>query len=117
MDALCRIRDIDRAISDFSEQFLADYGISLNEGMLLCCISRGGDCCSGKIAGQLGLTASNSSKVLASAEKKGLVMRVIGDSDKRRMIFSLTDEGRRKLNSITRDTRKLEETLAKIKAL
>lgn len=117
MDTLCRIRDIYRAISEFEERFLSDYGISLNEALLLCCISRGEECCSGEIAGKLGLSASNSSKVIAAAEKKGLVRRVIGDNDKRRMFFSLTDSGRERLGSITCDTKIIEEALDKIKAL
>ena len=36
MEVLCKIRDIYRAIAEFEAQFEQAYGLSLNEGMLLC---------------------------------------------------------------------------------
>ena len=36
METLCRIRDIYRAISEFEVQFMQEFDLSLNEGMLLC---------------------------------------------------------------------------------
>lgn len=36
MEALCKIRDIYRAIAEFEGQFVQQYDLSLNEGMLLC---------------------------------------------------------------------------------
>ena len=48
MEPLCRIRDIFRSINDFENQFHEKYGICLNEGMLLCTISKMGKCSSGR---------------------------------------------------------------------
>lgn len=91
LEPLCRIRDILRAISEFESEFQSRYGIGLNEGMLLCSISTHGQCSSGKVAELLGVTNSNASKIIASAEKKGLIERIICKEDKRQMHFTLTD--------------------------
>ena len=36
MEDLCKIRDVYRAIAEFETQFMQQYNLSLNEGMLLC---------------------------------------------------------------------------------
>lgn len=40
MDSLCKIRDIYRAIATFEAEFEKHYNLSLNEGMLLCTLSK-----------------------------------------------------------------------------
>ena len=100
METFCKIRDFYRAITDFEAKFEKKYGLCLNEGMLLCCLRQDRRLSSGDIAKHLGLTHSNTSKVIRSVEKKGLVERILGDDDKRQMYFSLTDRGRQLLASI-----------------
>ncbi len=100
VEILCRIRDIYRSIAEFETHFEKVYGLCLNEGMLLCSLSKEERLSSGEIAGLLNLTTSNTSKVLKSVESKGLIGRVLGDKDKRQMYFSLTAEGREKLASV-----------------
>ena len=96
---LCAIRDIYRAIYEFEGQFQQEYNLSLNEGMLLCSLETG-QLTSGKLAELLGLTPSNTSKVIKSAEQKKCVKRIMGDSDKRQVFFVLTAEGRKRLKNI-----------------
>lgn len=103
MKTLCRIRDIYRAISEFETQFQQTHNLNLNEGMLLCSIHTNGVLTSGEIANVLGLTASNASKVITSTEKKGLVKREFGHSDKRQMYFSLTETGLTAISEIECD--------------
>lgn len=100
METLCRIRDLARAVADFEQQFERRYGLSLNEGVLLCRLCRHETLTSGEIADSLQLSCSNASKVIRSVEQKGLVCRKLGDEDKRRMLFSLTPEGRRELERL-----------------
>lgn len=38
MEDLCKIRDVYRAIAEFETQFIQQYNLSLNEGMLLCAL-------------------------------------------------------------------------------
>ncbi|MEG1793410.1 MAG: MarR family transcriptional regulator [Rikenellaceae bacterium] len=100
MDTLCKIRDIYRGIAEFESQFQKMYDLSLNEGMLLCTISKEGKCTSGELARLMALSNSNTSKVIKSVEEKGLIERLMGECDKRQMCFSLTKDGLIKLHEI-----------------
>lgn len=100
MNTLCKIRDIYRSVADYELRFEQKYGLCLNEGMLLCSLSGGKQLSSGEIAALLGLTHSNTSKVIKSVEGKKLVKRTLGSKDKRHMYFSLTPKGIEKLQSI-----------------
>jgi DNA-binding MarR family transcriptional regulator len=93
MDKLCRIRDLQRAVNRFETDFEKLYGVCLNEGMALCSLARAGRLSSGELGELLGLSMSNTSKVINSIERKGFVERAIGIDDKRRMFFVLTPEG------------------------
>lgn len=65
METLCKIRDLYRAIAEFETRFEKAHQLCLNEGMLLCCLSRKKRLSSGEIAEQLGLSNSNTSKVIS----------------------------------------------------
>ncbi|MDR2139191.1 MAG: MarR family transcriptional regulator [Tannerella sp.] len=114
METLCRIRDIYRSIVEFESMFQRRYGLGLNEGMLLCSLLKSGPCTSGEIASLLGLTCSNTSKVIASAEKKELIQRTLGDHDKRRMYFELTEKGKEQLAAVREQDSALSELLKTI---
>ena len=105
MEKLCKIRDIQRGIMAFEQSFAEYYGICLNEAMVLCSInnSENGKLTSGEIGELLGLTSSNTSKVICSIEKKEFVERSLGTTDKRQMYFSLTTKGAELLASIKCD--------------
>jgi DNA-binding MarR family transcriptional regulator len=100
MDKLCRIRDLQRAVNRFEAGFEKLYGVCLNEGMALCSLARAGRLSSGELGEFLGLSMSNTSKVINSIERKGLVERTMGTADKRRMFFVLTPRGRELLKAI-----------------
>ena len=97
---LCKIRDIQRSVILFEQQFEKQYGVSLNEGMVLCSLTKAERLSSGELGEKLGLSPSNISKVIASVEKKGLVERSLGREDKRQMYFMLTHAGRQQISSI-----------------
>ena len=73
METLCKIRDLYRAIAEFEIRFEKVHHLCLNEGMLLCCLSKKKRLSSGEIAELLGLTNSNTSNVIRSVEDKGYV--------------------------------------------
>ena len=100
MEKLCKIRDIQRCVIAFEQQFEKRYGICLNEGMILCSLTKADKLSSGELGDLLGLTSSNISKVIASVEKKGLIERFLSKEDKRQMLFSLTEEGLKRIASI-----------------
>ena len=62
-NTLCRLRDLYRAIAEFESSFSKTYGISLNEGMLLCILLDKGQQTSSEIADALGLSHSNASSL------------------------------------------------------
>lgn len=95
METLCKIRDLYRAIAEFETRFEKAHHLCLNEGMLLCCLSRKKRLSSGEIAEQLGLSNSNTSKVIRSVEDKGYIERNLGDCDKRRCISRLRRKERK----------------------
>lgn len=100
MEKLCKIRDVQRAVYQFELKFEKQYGIGLNEGMLLCSLMKHERLSSGEIGDLLGLSSSNTSKVIKSVEKKELIERIMGVEDKRQMYFVLTPKGAQLMHSI-----------------
>ena len=93
------MRELFKALSELEANLIEQHGVSLNEAMALCCI--GGDrLTASAISEHTGLSASHTSKVIRSVEKKGLIERILGDDDKRQMYFSLTQEGERCLKEL-----------------
>lgn len=114
MEKLCKIRDIQRAVAAFESMFEKRYGIGLNEGMALCSLHKATSLTSGEIGELLGLSSSNTSKVIASIEKKGFVERLLGTKDKRQMYFSLTATGKKLMSEIRCDEIEKTELLSQL---
>ena len=112
-NTLCKIRDLYRAIAEFESSFSKTYGISLNEGMLLCTLLDKSRMTSSELADALGLSHSNASKVIRSAEEKDLITRQVGQKDKRQMNFIPTTAGRELITRIKAATFQLPELLEK----
>jgi len=96
---LCKIRDIQRALEQFESDFEKATGLTLKEGMVLCCVSES-DVTSTEVASKVDMSCSNCSKVLGAVEKKGYIQRMMGATDKRNMFFTLTEAGKLKLAQI-----------------
>lgn len=110
MKFLCALRDLQRAMVLYENSFLNAYGISLNEGMLLYCLSDK-QLKATELAESIELTCSNCSKVIKLAEDKGYIARNIGKEDKRQMLFTLTESGKQKIVEIETNTIALPEVL------
>lgn len=108
------IRDIQRSVINFESAFEKHYEICLNEGMALCSLKNVDRLSAGEIGEQLGITPSNTSKVIASLEKKQLVNRTLSASDRRSMFFSLTQKGKDLLSSINCESINIDDVLKKI---
>lgn len=111
---LCRIRDIYRAIAMLESQFDKLYGLNLNEAMMLCTLKEKGSITASELAEILGLTHSNTSKIICIAEKKKLLSRKIDKNDKRTMHFSITSKGIDLLSKINCTEMKMPEILQDI---
>ncbi len=116
MSNLCKIRDIQRSVIAFEQDFIKCYGICLNEGMALCSINNSPDkeLTSGELSEFLSLSASNTSKIISSMENKKLLKRTLGQKDKRQMYFSLTNQGKEMLSNIISDDIPIPELLNKL---
>jgi DNA-binding MarR family transcriptional regulator len=110
---LCKIRDLYRSIVEFENHISTSYGLSLNEAMLLCCLSDKEKLASTEISEALGLSCSNTSKVIKSVENAKLIKRSMGTTDKRSMLFRLTPKGIKKLEEMDICAQELPENLKK----
>lgn len=87
------MRELFKALSELESRLVEQHGVSLNEAMALCCI--GGDTLTASVISEhTGLSASHTSKLIRSIEGKGLIVRSLGETDKRQMRFTLSDKGR-----------------------
>lgn len=94
--SVCVIRDLVKAVAQLQDTLQERFGLSLNEAMALCCIGDG-TASAGEISENTGLTAPNTSKVIRATEEKNLIVRQYGSKDRRRMEFTLSEEGHRRL--------------------
>lgn len=111
IEKLCKLRDIQHAINHYEVEFLKLHGICLNEGMMLCSLTKSDCLSSGELGELAGLTTSNTSKVISSLEKKGFIKRVLGKTDKRQMYFHITAKGKECMDGIGCDNIKLPKIL------
>ncbi len=96
----CEIKHSWRKLQQLDQRLKEQYDVCLNQAILLCCLSQ--RCKNqGNIAGETGLTATQTSRVISKLESKGLIERTIGEDDKRKMVFALTTKGQDKLKEIT----------------
>lgn len=87
------MRDLLKSLSELEERLESTYGVNLNEAMVLCSV--GADTVTaGNIITCTGMTSSHASKTIRSVEDKGLLVRKLGEQDKRQMYFTLTRKGK-----------------------
>lgn len=111
--SICVMCDLLKALTLFEERLNDAYGISLNEAMVMCSIGAG-HIAAGTISERTGLSPSHTSKVIRSAEEKGLLVRNFGDEDKRKMYFVLSDKAKDTLRNIRAKGVEIPETLRPI---
>lgn len=100
MEAICKIKDIYKALYNFEKEFAENNGITINEGMILCCMKDGKSRSANELCEFVGLSNSRVSRVINTVESKGYIAREMGVTDKRQMIFSLTDSGKAKIKEM-----------------
>lgn len=100
MEAICKLKDIYKALYHFEKEFSEKNGITINEGMILCCLKNGEPKSANELCDFVGLSNSRVSRVLNTIESKGYIERKIGTLDKRQMIFTLTDLGKQKMEEM-----------------
>lgn len=96
---ICRMRELNEALSQLEDQLVDTLDISLHESFILCCVDND-KLTPSEIASLTGLKPSHTSKLIASAEKRHLLRRHIGKEDKRQYKITLTDEGKALLHDL-----------------
>lgn len=102
MDKACfrRIRDMFQTINKVELQLQEQLGLKINEAMVLFQLSEKDGMLSGRIAGALGLSKSNASKVIVAMEKKGYLRRQTCKKDSRCQRFFLEPAGKAMLEKL-----------------
>ena len=111
--SLSYIRELYQAIVDFEMGFQQTFDMTFNEGVILCALKKT-PLSSGELAKELKLSASNTSKVIKSVEDKGFIERYMGQKDRRKMYFTLTESGKVKVNSLKCDETHMSPKLKEI---
>ena len=113
-DCICKIRNVYRAIATFEDTLQRQFGLNINEAMLLSTVAGHENISSGEIAEELSLTHSNASKVIVALENSGLIRRKLCKEDKRCMRFGITQKGKDLLTHVNCDQVQVPENLKKI---
>lgn len=100
MEPICRLKDMYKALYAYEKKFSERMGVTINEGALLCCLKDNMPKTANELSDFIGLSCSRVSRIINSIEKKGYILREIGMLDKRQMIFTLTDVGRKKIKEM-----------------
>lgn len=114
MEPICKLKDIYKVLYNFEKDFQKFSGITINEGMVLCCMKDGKNKTANELCEFIGLSNSRVSKVIVAVEEKGYITRQIGEQDKRQMIFSLTTEGKEKIKEMRGDQGGFDQLFAHI---
>ena len=109
MEEICKLKDIYKSLYNFEKEFAETNGITINEGMILCCLKDGKPKSANELYDFVGLSGSRVSRVINTVEQKGLITREMGVKDKRQMIFSLTESGRLKVKEMLNKKMNLSE--------
>ena len=96
MEPICKLKDIYKALYNFEKEFADKNSITINEGMLLCCLKDGEPKSANELCDFIGLSNSRVSRIINTVEAKGYISRQMGATDKRQMIFTLTELGKQK---------------------
>lgn len=100
MEEICKLKDIYKSLYNFEKEFSEKNGITINEGMVLCCMKDGRPRSANDLCSFVGLSNSRVSRIINTVESKGYITREMGTTDKRQMIFTLTEAGKQKIKEM-----------------
>lgn len=103
MESICKLKDIYKALYNFEKEFAEKNGITINEGMILCCLKDGNPKSANELCEFVGLSNSRVSRVINTVESKGYIVREMGAVDKRQMIFTLSESGKKKVEGMLKE--------------
>lgn len=114
MDDICIIKEVYKLLYQFEKDFFEKHEMTINDAMVICCLKNGEEKSAGDICDFVGLSNSRVSKVLCTVEEMGFIQRRLGSKDKRQMFFSLTETGKKKVESMKGQSLHFSEFLKQI---
>ncbi|MDR2948823.1 MAG: winged helix DNA-binding protein [Bacteroidales bacterium] len=114
MEEICKLKDIYKSLYNFEKEFAEKNGITINEGMVLCCMKDGKPKSANELCGFVGLSNSRVSRIINTVETKGYIIREMGAVDKRQMIFTLTEAGSQKIKEMMKQELNLSELVKEL---
>lgn len=114
MESICEIKEVYKALYLFEKEFLNTHQITINEAMVLCCMKDLKAKSANELCDYIGLSNSRVSRIITNVEDKGLISRQMGSTDKRQMIFSLTEKGLEKMKEMQQSKIKFSDFAQKI---
>lgn len=117
MEAICKLKDIYKSLYNFEKEFAEKNGITINEGMILCCLKDGKSKSANELCEFVGLSNSRVSRVINTVEAKGFIIREMGSTDKRQMIFTLSESGKKKVSHMLKQEMNFKELGSHLSAL
>ena len=110
MKTICVMRDVFKAMARFEDAFEKVYQVSLNEAMILCALQEASP--NNMTATSLSeLTPSHASKMLRILEEKELIVRTLGEEDRRLMQFHLSQSGKKLVRQLALEKVEIPELL------
>jgi DNA-binding MarR family transcriptional regulator len=108
---LCSIRKIQTALKRFEDGLKAETGLSLNDALCLCSISKGIQE-PGLLARELELSPSRLTRILDALEGRKLIVRELSNTDRRSLSVLLTKSGEKMVNTYKCSGIEIPEDLA-----
>lgn len=101
MKTICAMREVFKAMTSFEAAFEKTYQITLNEAMILCTLKDSATKMTAtNLSKRTDLSPSHTSKMLRILEEKKLIIRTLGNEDRRQMYFHLTQVGKQRLSEL-----------------
>lgn len=113
LDCVCKLREFGQQIRDFERQLLKDYGVSLNEMVVLYSIGSERVVIK-ELSLRTGISIYNVSKIIHSAESKNLLRCLVGKDDKRQKFLLLTDKAKKCLTNFENSGMEIPNSLVKL---
>ena len=113
MKTICVMRDVFKAMARFEDAFEKVYQVSLNEAMILCALQETSpnNMTATSLSKRTELTPSHASKMLRILEEKELIVRTLGEEDRRLMQFHLSQSGKKLVRQLALEKVEIPELL------
>ena len=113
MKTICVMRDVFKAMARFEDAFEKVYQVSLNEAMILCALQEASpnNMTATSLSKRTELTPSHASKMLRILEEKELIVRTLGEEDRRLMQFHLSQSGKKLVRQLALEKVEIPELL------